>query len=342
MGQRGLPMSAAVLLDAAWKGSGLETSSSEMTPKKLGRILLDIRSRGAVMAQQQYASLQGEYAVAYNQYLKAQEELKPHKEAADKILGQVDDQLRKAMEQAAKYRLQHHKQRLLQQAKDEDQFVASTSHPKYAAIMGGLSEECQAWVNKIIFPYQMLKWQLEESETALWVKHSAIAIAQEVYSLWSFEGQQVEYQLTSMKEEEEHTSLRAEAHERFLQRRLQEIRLENKQKREQRRQERHKKHRDDGDRASTDRSSSVPSSSSGRRGGGGGYGKTGAGEWSSAQKKSGGGGGGDSSKGSRSDRKSKTSSKDKGSGRRSSSATTSSTQSRSTARSSKVNASEWL
>lgn len=65
------------------------------------------------------------------------EELKPHKEAADKILGQVDDQLRKAMEQAAKYRLQHHKQRLLQQAKDEDQFVASTSHPKYAAIMGG-------------------------------------------------------------------------------------------------------------------------------------------------------------------------------------------------------------
>lgn len=83
--------------------------------------------------------------------------MKPHKEAADKILGQVDDQLRRAMEQAAKYRLQHHKQRLLQQAKDEDQFVASTSHPKYAAIMEGRKKTFLSTLPRRVSPSKLVR-----------------------------------------------------------------------------------------------------------------------------------------------------------------------------------------
>ncbi|PFH32717.1 hypothetical protein BESB_013290 [Besnoitia besnoiti] len=258
---RGLPISAATLLDAMWKGQGLETRSSELNQKKLGRVLADVRMRGAVAAQQQYVALQSQYAVAYNQYLAAQETLKPHREAAEKLLGQVDDQLRRAMEQAAKYRLQNEQKKMTQQAQEQDEFIATSAHPKYAAIMQGLNETHRSWVDKIVFPFFLLQWQLEEAENALWVKHSAITIAQEVNALWLYEGQAVQMQLEAMKDEEQHEALKAEAHERFLQHRLQEIRAKNKDRKKKLRAERYKdRHHDHSPSGSPPRSRGKESS----------------------------------------------------------------------------------
>ncbi|CBZ50326.1 conserved hypothetical protein [Neospora caninum Liverpool] len=204
---RGLPISAATLMEGVYRAAGLEMRSSELDQKKLGYFLVDIRSRGAVAAQQRYLALQGEYAFAYDQYLKAQAALQPHQEAAEKLLGQVDDQLRRAMEQAAKYRLENERKKF-QRAQEQDEFVASTAHPKYFAIMQGLNETHRQWVDKIIYPFYLMKSQLEESENALWVKHSAMATAQQVNALWTYEGQAVQMQLEMIKDEADHEALR--------------------------------------------------------------------------------------------------------------------------------------
>ncbi|KEP64296.1 UNVERIFIED_CONTAM: hypothetical protein HHA_253570 [Hammondia hammondi] len=241
---RGLPISAATLMEGVCRAAGLEMRSSELDQKSLGYFLVDIRARGAVAAQQRYLALQGEYALAYDQYLQAQAALQPRQEAAEKLLGQVDDQLRKAMEQAAKYRLESEKKRY-QRAQEQDEFVASTSDPKYYAIMQGLNDTHRSWVDKIVFPFYCFKAQLEECENALWVKHTAIATAQQVNALWTYECQAVQMQLEMIKDEAEHEAVGAEAHERFLQHRLQEIRAKNKERKKKLREEKFRRKPDD-------------------------------------------------------------------------------------------------
>lgn len=258
-----MPINVAVLWDALRRESGIELRSADLTSEKLGGFLLEIRMQGAAAAQQRHAVLQGEYAAAYAEYTRLQGELEPREKAVAELLSTVDDQLRRSIQQAAKYKLQGTQQRMSLSVHDQSAASVYAEHPKYTAAISGLNEKHREWIEKMVYPLYALRWQVEEAENALWVKHAAVSIAQEIFQLWTYESQAAQMQMGEMEQEVDAEAYRAQVQRHFLERRLEEIRLHNRDRKKRLRQEHFlKKHMQD---PSTKSTASSPDKSERKR-----------------------------------------------------------------------------
>ncbi|CDJ40176.1 hypothetical protein, conserved [Eimeria tenella] len=201
------------LINCGTPSPSQNAESSEMSPYQAVLVSREVRLRGLAAAQKNYARLQLEYSSAYAAYQQLQADVAAKAKAVDSYFEGQEAAAKEVCEKAAAAKA-------LQLKEGGNDYT----HPKYAALVAGLSSDRRKAVDELLVPYFIFLNELTSAEDALWAKHGALQAAQEVYNLWGVELQAADWQLQSMPAEPQLSSERSLAEIRYLAQRVAEIR----------------------------------------------------------------------------------------------------------------------